>query len=395
VPSCHLQGIGTKSRQRLGWTKQHGQSGGCWIAAASVSRTMSDPTRWIMHLDMDAFYASVEVLDNPLLRGKPVIVAGLTTRGVVYSASYEARRFGVRAAMPTQQARALCKNGLFLRPRMERYRDISRRVFRIIREFTDVIEPVSVDECYLDITENKLGIRSPLELARVLKQRIREKLALTASIGIAPNKFLAKIGSDLEKPNGLVLIEPDHIEAFLAELPVERIPGIGPVTQQKLHQLGIHKIAELRHLVREQLEHLFGKSGGRLYEYARGIDERPVVTHRPPKSLSRELTFERDTTDLEQIRQTLREQSESVAQRLAARRLRARTIALKVKYDDFTLVTRHRQLDEPFDNAETIYQNALRLLERTEAGHRLVRLVGVGVSDLTPSDEVEQLDLFE
>lgn len=356
---------------------------------------MSDPTRWIMHLDMDAFYASVEVLDNPLLRGKPVIVAGLTTRGVVYSASYEARRFGVRAAMPTQQARALCKNGLFLRPRMERYRDISRRVFRIIREFTDVIEPVSVDECYLDITENKLGIRSPLELARVLKQRIREKLALTASIGIAPNKFLAKIGSDLEKPNGLVLIEPDHIEAFLAELPVERIPGIGPVTQQKLHQLGIHKIAELRHLVREQLEHLFGKSGGRLYEYARGIDERPVVTHRPPKSLSRELTFERDTTDLEQIRQTLREQSESVAQRLAARRLRARTIALKVKYDDFTLVTRHRQLDEPFDNAETIYQNALRLLERTEAGHRLVRLVGVGVSDLTPSDEVEQLDLFE
>ena len=348
-----------------------------------------------MHLDMDAFYASVEMLDNPTLRGKPVIVAGLTARGVVCSASYEARRFGVRAAMPTQQARTLCRQGIFLRPRMERYRDISRRVFKIIREFTEVVEPVSVDECYLDITENKLGIPSPLELARLLKQRIREKLALTASVGIASNKFLAKIASDLEKPNGLVLIEPDRVESFLADLSVERIPGIGPVSQHKLSQLNIHKIAELRNLAREQLERLFGKSGGRLYEYARGIDERPVVTQRTPKSFSRELTFERDTTDLAQMQQTLRDQSESVARRLAARQMRGRTVELKVKYDDFTVVTRSRHLDDFFDDAQTIHRAALSLFERTEAGRRPVRLVGVGVSDLVAHTETEQMDLFE
>jgi len=373
------------SRLKIAW----GQSGipKRWL--------MGEATRWILHLDMDAFYASVERLDNPSLRGKPVIVAGLTARGVVCAASYEARRFGVRAAMPTQQARVLCKHGIFLRPRMERYRDISRRIFRILHEFTDVVEPVSVDECYLDITDNKLGIASPLALARSLKERIRGKLALSASVGIAPNKFLAKIASDLRKPDGLVLIEPDRVEAFLADLPVEKIPGIGPVTQRKLHQLRIRQIAELRRLARDELERLFGKAGGRLYEYARGIDERPVVTHRAPKSLSREMTFERDTTDLERIAQTLRDQSESVARRLAAGHLRARTVQLKVKYDDFTMVTRTRQLDDVFDDADTIYQTALALLERTEAERRPVRLVGVGVSDLIGREDTEQLDLFE
>ncbi|KPL12939.1 hypothetical protein AMJ85_00770 [candidate division BRC1 bacterium SM23_51] len=344
---------------------------------------------------MDAFYASVEVLDNPSLRGKPVIVAGLTARGVVSAASYEARRFGVHSAMPTQQARVLCKNGVFVRPRIERYREVSRRIFDIIREFTDVVEPVSVDECYLDITHNKLEINSPVELAHQLKQRIRDELALTSSVGIAPNKFLAKIASDLKKPDGLVVVEPESVEAFLADLAVERIPGIGPVTQRKLHQLGIRKIAELRRLTREELERLFGKAGGRLYEYARGIDEQPVVTHRAPKSLSRERTFESDTTDLEQIRQTLRHHCESVARRLAARGLRAHAVEVKIRYDDFRLVTRTRHLDDIFDDAETIYRAALALLERTEAGRRPIRLVGVGVADLATHGEAEQLDFFQ
>jgi len=355
---------------------------------------MGEATRWILHLDMDAFYASVEMLDNPALRGKPVIVAGLTARGVVCAASYEARRFGVRAAMPTQQARVLCRQGIFLRPRMERYRDISRRIFRIIHEFTDAVEPVSVDECYLDISDNKMGIASPLALARALKERIRSKLALSASAGIAPNKFLAKIASDLRKPDGLVVIEPGQVEAFLADLSVETIPGIGPVTQRKLHHLGIRRIAELRRLARDELERLFGKAGGRLHEYARGIDERPVVTHRAPKSLSREMTFERDTADLERIAEVLREQSESVARRLASRQLRARAVELKLKYDDFTEVSRSRRLDDAFDDAETIYQTALALLERTEAGRRPVRLVGAGVSELVGREDTEQLDLF-
>lgn len=348
-----------------------------------------------MHLDMDAFYASVEMLDNPSLRGKPVIVAGLTARGVVSAASYEARRFRVRSAMPTQQARVLCKKGVFIRPRMERYREVSRRIFDIIREFTDMVEPVSVDECYLDVTRNKLGIGSAVELAHTLKQRIRDELSLTASVGIAPNKFLAKIASDLKKPDGLVEVEPESVEAFLADLAVERIPGIGPVTQRKLHQLAIHKIAELRRLTREELERLFGKAGGRLYEYARGIDERPVVTHRAPKSLSREMTFERDTSDLDQIRQTLWRHCESVARRLAARRLRARAVEIKVKYDDFRLATRSCHLDDAFDDAETIYRTALALLERTEAGRRPVRLIGVGVADLAGRGEAEQLDFFQ
>jgi len=356
---------------------------------------MDDTGRSIMHLDMDAFYASVEVLDNPSLRGQPVIVAGLTARGVVCSASYEARRFRVHAAMPTQQAHVLCKKGVFLRPRMDRYHQVSRCIFGLIQEFTDLVEPVSVDECYLDVTENKLGISSPVELARRLKQRIRDEVGLTASVGIAPNKFLAKIASDLQKPDGLVVIEPEQVEGFLADLPVEKIPGLGPVTQHKLHPLGIRKIAELRRLSREELERLFGKPGGRLYEFARGADKRPVVTYRAPKSFSRESTFGRDTTDLEQIERTMREHSESVARRLTARGMRAWSVGLKVKYDDFTTVTRSRHLDNAFSNAETIFNTAVALLERTQAGRRPIRLVGVGVSELVTRDDAEQLDLFE
>ncbi len=356
---------------------------------------MHETSRWIMHVDMDAFYASVEVLDNPALRGKPVIVAGLSARGVVCSASYEARKFRIRAAMPTQQARVLCKNGIFLRPRMERYRQVSRQVFNLLREFSDCVEAVSVDEGYCDITSGLSQTESPEDFARRLKQRIRDVIGLTASVGIAPNKFLAKIASDLQKPDGLVVIRPEDVERFLPDLPVGRIPGIGPVTQHKLQQQGIKTVAELRRLSREELEHLFGKAGGRLYEYARGMDNRPVVTDRPAKSLSREETFETDIGDLEHIRRVLRAQSESLALRLAAIRLRGRCVTLKIKYADFQQVTRRRRLDDAFDDAETIFQTAALLLERTEAGRRLVRLAGVGVSELLGEDAAGQLELFE
>jgi DNA polymerase-4 len=356
---------------------------------------MDTAPRRIAHIDMDAFYASVEQRDNPSLRGKPVIVAGLSPRGVVCAASYEARRFGIHSAMPTQQARLLCKNGIFLRPRMERYREVSRCVFGIIREFSDVVEPVSVDECYVDFTTNRFGIDAPDELAGRLKQQIRDQAGLTCSVGIAPNKFIAKIASDFDKPDGLVVIAPDQVDTFLVDLPVGRIPGVGPVAQRKFQQLGVKTIAELRRLTREQLERLFRRAGGRLYEYARGIDERPVVTYRAPKSLSREQTFERDTTDLEVVRETLRRQADSVAQRLAKRGLRAHGVELKVKYDDFQQVTRSGRLDDLFNDADTIYQTALTLLERTEAGRRAVRLVGVGVSGLIGREQAEQLDFFE
>ncbi|MCX8038656.1 MAG: DNA polymerase IV [Candidatus Sumerlaeia bacterium] len=356
---------------------------------------MNESPRWILHVDMDAFYASVEVLDNPALRGKPVIVAGLSARGVVCSASYEARKFRIRAAMPTQQARVLCKHGVFLRPRMERYRQVSRQVFAILREFSDCVEPVSVDEGYCDITNRVSQTESPEELAQCLKQRIREEIGLTASVGIAPNKFLAKIASDLQKPDGLVIIRPEEIEIFLPDLPVGRIPGIGPVTQHKLQQQGIKKVGELRRLSREELEHLFGKAGGRLYEFARGIDNRPVVAHRPAKSFSREETFETDTGDLERIRRVLRVQSESLAQCLAVKRLRAQCVTLKIKYADFRQVTRQRRLDDGFDDAETIFQTAALLLKRTEAGRRLVRLVGTGVSELLGETPAGQMELFE
>lgn len=355
---------------------------------------MSETKRWIMHLDMDAFYASVETHDNPSMAGRPVIVAGLSARGVVCAANYEARKRGVRSAMPTQQARVLCRKGIFLRPRMERYQEVSRRVFSIIRDYTDLVEPVSIDECFMDVTDNAIGIDSPVELGHQLKHQIRTDLRLTASLGLAPNKFIAKIASDLDKPDGYVIVEHDMVESFLADLPVECIPGIGPVTQRRLQQHGIHIIRDLRELTREQLERLFGKAGVRLYERARGIDERSVVTERSPKSLSREQTFERDTTDLEKIRSVLRSQAQSVADRLKRRGLRAGAVELKVRYEDFQSNTRSMHVDIVFDDAETIFNAAIDLMERTDTGERPVRLIGVGVSDLVEKGAIEQLDFF-
>src|SRR6516164_4636738 len=250
--------------------------------------------RKIVHIDMDAFYASVEQRDNPGLLGKPVIVAWRGNRSVVCAASYEARKFGVRSAMPAIQAERLCPNAVFLPPDFPRYRAVSRQVREILRRHTDLIEPLSLDEAYLDVTENKTGLPTATQVARTIREQIRAELCLTASAGVAPNKFLAKIASDWKKPDGLFVIQPAELDSFLLPLSVGRVPGVGRVTEEKLKKLGVHTIADLRSLNLPTLESRFGRYGVRLYELARGIDESQVVPDRPTRSISSEDTFERD-----------------------------------------------------------------------------------------------------
>lgn len=250
--------------------------------------------RKIIHCDMDAFYASVEQRDDPQLRGKPVIVAWRGNRSVVCAASYEARAFGVRSAMPAVRAERLCPSAVFIAPDFTRYRAVSREVREIFKRHTDLIEPLSLDEAYLDVTENKTGLPTATVVARTIREQIRQELKLTASAGVAPNKFLAKLASDWRKPDGLFVIQPEEVDAFLLPLPVGRLPGVGKVTEQKLTKLGVKTVAELRGLERARLEQEFGRYGVRLYELARGIDDSPVVPDRPTKSISVEDTFEQD-----------------------------------------------------------------------------------------------------
>src|SRR5262250_1849214 len=250
--------------------------------------------RKIVHIDMDAFYASVEQRDNPQLRGKPVIVAWQSKRSVVCAASYEARSCGVRSAMPAMQAERLCPTAIFLPPDFPRYRDVSRGVREIFKRHTDLIEPLSLDEAYLDVTENKTGLATATLVARTIREQIRGELSLTASAGVAPNKFLAKLASDWRKPDGLFVIQPEEVDKFLLPLPVGRLPGVGKVTEEKLGKLGIKTVGELRGLELARLEQEFGRYGVRLYELARGIDENPVIPDRPTKSISVEDTFPDD-----------------------------------------------------------------------------------------------------
>src|SRR5271170_4183336 len=252
------------------------------------------PMRKIVHIDMDAFYASVEQRDDPQLRGKPVIVAWRGNRSVVCAASYEARKFGVHSAMPAVRAERLCPSAVFLPPDFPRYRAVSRQVRDVFRRHTDLIEPLSLDEAYLDVTENKTGLPTATQVARTIREQIRTEIQLTASAGVAPNKFLAKIASDWKKPNGLFVIRPDDVDSFLSPLPVGRLPGVGQVTEEKLKSLEIQTVADLRKLDLSTLERRFGRYGVRLYELARGIDESDVIPDRPTQSISAEDTFEHD-----------------------------------------------------------------------------------------------------
>ncbi len=332
-----------------------------------------------MHVDMDAFYASIEQIDNPELQGKPVIVAG-GSRGVVSAASYEARRFGVHSAMPTATARRLCPDGIFVPVRMERYKEVSRRVQEVLRGFSPRVEQASVDEAYLDVTglERLFG---PVEtMALELKNAVAHVTGgLTCSVGLAPNKFLAKIASDLRKPNGLYVLTAENMPDFLAVLPVTRIPGVGTSFVRNLNALGIRVCGEVGQYPRSFWERRFGKIGVNLWERAQGTDQREVESFVPPKSESAETTFAEDTFDLDFLRTKLFRQADRVGRSLRRQGLKGRVITLKIKYADFRRLSRQTTLPQPVCATKTIYETACRLLEGLSLENK-VRLIGVGVS---------------
>src|SRR5581483_8443011 len=294
--------------------------------------------RKIIHVDMDAFYASVEQRDNPELRGKPVVVEWKGNRSVVCAASYEARTFGVRSAMPAVRAQRLCPEAVFVPPDFTRYRAVSHDVREILKRHTDLIEPLSLDEAYLDVTENKTGLPTATLVAKTIREQIRQELNLTASAGVAPNKFLAKLASDWRKPDGLFVVQPEEVEAFLLPLPVGRIPGVGNVTEEKLAKLGIKTVSELRALELSKLEDEFGRYGVRLYELARGIDESPVVPNRPTQSISVEDTFENDVL-LAETEPMIRRLAEKLWEASRKEPRIARTVVLKLKTKEFKILT--------------------------------------------------------
>ena len=352
--------------------------------------------RKILHIDMDAFYASIEQRDNPALRGQPVIVGGdAEKRGVVSAASYEARAFGVHSAMPASQAKRLCPHGIFLPVRMDRYREVSGQIFEVFQEYTPIIEPLSLDESFLDVTGCESLFGPAPEIARAIKRKILIRTGLTASAGIAPNKFLAKIASDWRKPDGLMEIKTDEVGAFLENLPISRLWGVGKSTEEILKGLGILRAGQLAQYPPEGIEKKLGKFGLELIALARGEDERPVVPHEEAKSLSQEQTFTPDLQDRQVMEQILLDQAEQVGWELRKQNLRGQTIHLKVRYPDFTLITRSQTLSFPTDAGMEIYRTAMKLLEKTEALSRKARLLGVGVSNLCRRDAPRQRGLFD
>jgi DNA polymerase IV len=343
--------------------------------------------RKIVHVDMDAFYASVEQRDDPKLRGKPVVVAWLGLRSVVCAASYEARRFGVRSAMPALRAERLCPEAVFVPPDFVRYRAVSRQAREIFARHTDLIEPLSLDEAYLDVTENKCGLPTATKVASAIRQAIREELHLTASAGVAPNKFLAKIASDWRKPDGLFVIQPEDIDTFLPPLPVERLPGVGKVTAERLAGLGVHTVGDLRGMDLATIESHFGRHGLRLHELAFGIDESEVVPDRPTKSISAEDTFERDL-GLEEMEEAIRRLAERVWSASRKETRIPRTVVLKLKTAEFKILTRSLTPSEPVASCEELTGIALSLRERVElAPGQRFRLVGVGLGNFRDPEE--------
>jgi len=352
--------------------------------------------RKIIHVDMDAFYASVEQRDNPPLRGKPVIVAWRGNRSVVCAASYEARAFGVRSAMPAVRAERLCPDAIFVAPDFTRYRALSHKVRDIFKRHTDLIEPLSLDEAYLDVTQNKTGLATATLVARTIRDQIRKELNLTASAGVAPNKFLAKLASDWRKPDGLFVIQPEAVDAFLLPLSVGRLPGVGKVNEEKLAKLGIRMVGELRGLELSLLQHEFGRYGLRLYELARGIDESEVVPDRPTQSISVEDTFEKDVL-LRETEPMIRRLAEKLwsASRLESRT--GRTVVLKLKTSEFRVLTRSHTPDCPPSSCEELTEISLKLRERVKLDpQQRYRLVGVGLSNFREAeDTAAQPALFE
>jgi DNA polymerase-4 len=344
--------------------------------------------RKIIHIDMDAFYASVEQRDDPQLRGKPVVVAWRGNRSVVCAASYEARKFGIRSAMPAVRAERLCPNAIFLPPDFPRYREVSRQVREIFQRHTDLIEPLSLDEAYLDVSENKTGLPTATQVARTIREQIRSELNLTASAGVAPNKFLAKIASDWKKPDGLFVIQPDEVDSFLLPLPVGRVPGVGKVTEEKLKSLRVQTIGDLRRFELPTMEKRFGRYGVRLYELSRGIDNSEVVPNRPTQSISAEDTFEQDVL-LAEMESMIRKLAEHTWAASRNESRIARTVVLKLKTSEFKILTRSRTPAAPPSSCEELTNIALSLLERVGLSpNQRFRLVGVGLSNFCDAEDV-------
>ena len=351
--------------------------------------------RKIIHIDMDAFYASVEQRDNPHLRDKPVIVAWRGSRSVVCAASYEARQFGVRSAMPALRAEHLCPNAVFLPPDFPRYRAVSRQVREILMRHTDLIEPLSLDEAYLDVSENKTGLPTATHVARTIREQIRSELKLTASAGVAPNKFLAKIASDWRKPDGLFVIQSEAVDSFLLPLPVGRLPGVGKVMEEKLKSFDVQTVGDLRGLELAALEGRFGRYGVRLYELARGIDNSEVIPNRPTQSISSEDTFERDLllSEMEPMIRRLAEHTWAASRKESRN---ARTVVLKLKTSDFKILTRSHTPHSPPSSCDELTTIALSLRGRVGLNpEQRFRLVGVGLSNFRePEGASRQPTLF-
>jgi nucleotidyltransferase/DNA polymerase involved in DNA repair len=354
--------------------------------------------RSILHVDMDAFYASVEQFDHPEYKGRPVIVGADPRsgkgRGVVAACSYEARKFGVRSALPISRAWKLCPEGVYVRPRMQRYAEVSRQVMEVFRRYTDLVEPLSIDEAFLDITGSIALLGAPEQIAVSIKKEIREATGLTASVGLAPNKFLAKIASDLKKPDGFVVVDEKHIEEFLRDLPISRLWGVGPKTEHRIRDMGYQTIGHVSAASRETLIRSLGSLGEHLYQLSRGKDDRPVVPDWEPKSISSETTFDEDTDDRELLQSTILELSDHVAERLRKDGYRARRVTLKLRYSSFSTHTKQSSLDKFLQTGEEIAAVA-RALFSTFPLKQKIRLIGVSAADLhRDGQDPQQLQLF-
>ncbi len=353
---------------------------------------MTQPVRKIIHIDMDAFYASVEQRDRPELKGKPVAVGGDHPRGVVAAASYEARKFGVRSAMSSVVAKKKCPNLVFIFPRFEVYHSVSKQLIEIFHDYTDLVEPLSLDEAFLDVTENKKDNPSATIIAKEIKNKIKEKVNLTASAGVSVNKFLAKIASDFDKPDGLFVIKPEETEGFVEKLPIEKFYGVGKATAKKMHKLGINNGYDLKKFDKCELIKLFGKVGSFYYDIARGVDNRPVDPERLRKSISAECTFDYDLVSKQEMVKELISIEKILFERLRKASFTGRTLSLKVKFDNFDQITRSKSLQVPLDKKH-IHQYAVELTESVNFGNRGVRLLGLTVSNPIESDTSKQLKI--
>jgi len=359
--------------------------------------------RKIIHIDMDAFYAAIEQRDRPELKGQPVIVGGNPdNRGVVAACSYEARKYGIHSAMSSKMAYKLCPRATFLPPRFDTYRSVSAQIMNIFREYSDLVEPLSLDEAFIDVTLNKKNIASATRIAQDICKKIQAETGLTASAGVSYNKFLAKVASDFNKPDGITVVTPKMAQNFIDKLPIRKFFGVGKVTEKKMLSMGIRTGADLRKLGRLELEHLFGKSGEYFYEISHGIDSRPVTPYRTRKSIGQEITLGKDIDDINSMLSILQDIARELEDDMQQRKLSGRTVTLKLKYHDFKSITRSITLEERTNNADIIMEHIRKLLEKTDAGAKKIRLLGITLSNLTepvrnkqkkPSPAAKQLRL--